>query len=188
MGGIDKEILSCKIWRSNPLKVFVTVGFERRPFDRLLMTIDNGIEEGKIPDDTFIQIGHSKYLPRICSYQRFLKFNEMEQKVKNSDIIIAHAGVGTILLCLRHNKIPILFPRDAILKEHVDNHQLEFCRIMEKQKRALVAYHSKDLFEAVSNYDLLSKTVNINSKNADNLSSYLKKILLETKTNTSIQQ
>lgn len=173
----DNKILSHKIWRTSPLKVFVTVGFERRPFDRLIMAIEHGIEERKLSSDTFIQIGHSQYLPKTCAYQRFLEFEEIERFVKNADIIIAHAGVGTILLCLNHNKIPILFPRNPKLGEHVDEHQLEFCRTMEKQKRALVAYNSKDLFESVSNYDLLSKTVNYSTNNTNSLSSYLEKIL-----------
>ncbi len=169
------------------MKVFVTVGFERRPFDRLLLTIEKGIEEGKIPSDTFIQIGHSQYLPQVCSYKRFLDFDEMEHQVKNSDIVIAHAGVGTILVCLSHNKIPILFPRDAKLREHVDDHQIEFCRIMEEQKRALVAYNSEDLFETVRNYDLLYRTVNCSCQKTENLSSFLKKILSETQIAKSIQ-
>jgi len=169
------------------LKVFVTVGFEKRPFDRLIMAIEHGIEEGMLPSDIFIQLGHSQYLPKACPYQRFLGFEEMERLVKNSDIIIAHAGVGTILLCLSHNKIPILFPRDSKLGEHVDEHQLEFCRTMEEQKRVLVAYNSKDLFESISNYDFLSKTVNHTTKNSNSLSSYLEKILSGPTTQKTIQ-
>ena len=54
------------------MKVFVTVGSEKFPFDRFLRIIDQGVKEHIIPGQTFIQTGHSHYLPRFCEWKSFL--------------------------------------------------------------------------------------------------------------------
>ena len=161
------------------MKIFVTVGFERSPFDRLIKIIDKGILEEKIPSTTFIQTGYSRYMPKNCRYLHFLEFEDMIREVKYSDIIISHGGVGTIVLCFSHNKIPILFPRDPKFQEHVDDHQLDFCRVMDKHKKVLVAYDGHTLLEAVANYHSLLGTIAHEHKkpNSNSLSLYLDNLL-----------
>ena len=140
--------------------------------------------EGKIPFTTFIQTGYSRYTPKNCRYRRFLEFEDMIREVRYSDIIISHAGVGTIVLCLSYDKIPILFPRYPEFQEHVDDHQLDFCRVMEKHKKGLVAYDGHTLLEAVTNYHSLLEMINPRYKKPDSnsLSQYLDKLLWNSTT------
>ncbi len=42
--------------------------------------------------------------------------------------MITHAGVGSILITLMNGKRPIVVPRLARFREHVDDHQLELAR------------------------------------------------------------
>ena len=137
------------------MKVFVTVGSEKFPFDRLLRVIDQSVREHIIPDETFIQMGHSHYLPRFCEWKSFLGFNEMINLVKKSEIVVAHAGVGSTLLCLSLGKIPLLFPRQSRFGEQIDNHQLDFARKMEEQAKVLAAYDKRELIYKVCNYESL---------------------------------
>lgn len=44
--------------------------------------------------------------------------------ILNADLIIAHAGVGTLLECIENKKPVFMFPRLAKLKEHRNDHQL----------------------------------------------------------------
>ena len=141
------------------MKVFVTLGFERRPFDRLLKAVDLGIQRGIIPKDTFVQTGHTSRPVLACPSVDFLDYDEMIETLRSAEIIIAHAGVGTLLQCLHLQKIPILFPRRAHGKEHVDDHQVKFARIMEERKRALVAYSSEQLFDIFSDYSSLAAEI-----------------------------
>lgn len=134
------------------MKTFVTLGFERRPFDRLLKAVDEGIASRIIPPATLVQRGYSPYTLRQCPSVPFLSYTEMRAALSAAEIIIAHAGVGTLLQCLRLNKIPILFPRSARLGEHVDDHQVIFARIMQEQKRALVAHDGEQLLEIFQGY------------------------------------
>ena len=50
----------------------------------------------------------------------------------DSDIIITHAGVGTIMECLEMGKEIIVVPRKVENLEHVNNHQEEIAFEMEK--------------------------------------------------------
>jgi UDP-N-acetylglucosamine transferase subunit ALG13 len=134
------------------VKIFVTLGFEQSPFDRLLKAIDEGIHRQFIPEATLVQKGHSQYTLRRCPSVPFLSFAEMHSALKSAEIVVSHAGVGTLLQCLHLNKIPILFPRFASQGEHVDNHQVDFARSMEEHKKALVAYDHEQLWRTVGDY------------------------------------
>jgi UDP-N-acetylglucosamine transferase subunit ALG13 len=129
------------------VRLFVTVGLEPRPFDRLLKAVDLGIERRIFPLETLVQRGHSNYAPERCPSVPFLPYDEMVRALQSAEVVIAHAGVGTLLQCLHQKKIPILYPRRARLGEHVDDHQIMFAQVIEARKRALVAYDPERLFE-----------------------------------------
>jgi UDP-N-acetylglucosamine transferase subunit ALG13 len=134
------------------MKIFVTVGFESVPFDRLLQAIDQGLKQHRFEGEVLIQKGHSRYQVRGCESQQFLGFDEVVARLKEADIVIGHAGVGTTLLCLALGKIPILFPRQSRFHEHVDDHQMRFAQKMESEGKALVAYDEDDLFSKICRY------------------------------------
>jgi UDP-N-acetylglucosamine transferase subunit ALG13 len=134
------------------MKILVTVGFESFPFDRLLQAIDRGLKQHRFEGEVFIQKGHSRYEVQGCESHQFLGFDEVVARLKEADIVIGHAGVGTTLLCLALGKIPILFPRQSRFHEHVDDHQVRFARKMESEGRALVAYDEDDLFSKICRY------------------------------------
>ena len=141
------------------MKVFVTLGFERRPFDRLIKAVDEGIQRGILPKETLVQTGHTRRSVRECPSVDFLAYSDMIEVLQSAEIIIAHAGVGTLLQCLHLRKIPILFPRRAHGKEHVDDHQVKFARVMEERKRALVAYNSEQLYNVFCDYFQLAAEI-----------------------------
>jgi UDP-N-acetylglucosamine transferase subunit ALG13 len=138
------------------MKVFVTVGFESHPFDRLLRAIDGGLERGLIAGDIFVQTGHSRYQVQYCESKPFLDYDEIMSRLREADIVVCHAGVGTTLLCLGLGKIPIVFPRQSGYHEHVDDHQIQFALKMEKLGKALVAYDENDLLSKIGRYRILA--------------------------------
>lgn len=156
--------------------IFVMVGTERFPFDRLLRAIDLGFETGKIHEEIFAQIGSSVYIPRLFKSCKFLPFNEIVKLIKESDIVVTHAGVGSVLLCLSLNKIPIAFPRFMKYGEHLDDHQLEFATQMETQQKLLVAYDEQNLLDKITNYKSLIESLNAElctETNRNNLVNFL---------------
>jgi len=134
------------------VKIFVTLGFENFSFDRLIRAIDNGARDGRISGDILIQTGYSLYPVRFCETKRFMRFDEIMSCFKNADIVVSHAGVGTTLLCLGLGKIPVIFPRRVKYREHVDDHQVQFAKMLEKRKKVLVAYDDDKLLTKISGY------------------------------------
>lgn len=137
------------------MKIFVSVGFESFSFDRLLQAIDRGIEQGLIECEVFVQAGHSRYQVRFCESKRFLDFDEVVSRLREADIVVSHAGVGTTFLCLTMGKTPILFPRQSRYHEHVDDHQIQFAQKMESQGKAHVAYDEKSLLDKIAHHGTL---------------------------------
>jgi UDP-N-acetylglucosamine--N-acetylmuramyl-(pentapeptide) pyrophosphoryl-undecaprenol N-acetylglucosamine transferase len=45
--------------------------------------------------------------------------------MRQADVVVAHAGVGTALAALEVGKCPLLVPRRKSLSEHVDDHQIQ---------------------------------------------------------------
>ncbi len=50
---------------------------------------------------------------------------ELTQAIREADVLVAHAGVGTALAALEVGKCPVLVPRRLVHGEHVDDHQTQ---------------------------------------------------------------
>lgn len=63
--------------------------------------------------------------------------HELEQAMREADVVIAHAGTGTALTSLRMGKRPILVPRDSSHGQHIDNHQFQTAALLDNMGLAL---------------------------------------------------
>jgi UDP-N-acetylglucosamine--N-acetylmuramyl-(pentapeptide) pyrophosphoryl-undecaprenol N-acetylglucosamine transferase len=50
---------------------------------------------------------------------------ELMQAIREADVLVAHAGVGTALAAFEVGKCPVLVPRRLVHGEHVDDHQTQ---------------------------------------------------------------
>jgi len=108
--------------------IFVTIG-GFRAFDRLVCQMDR--IAGEVEDRVIMQIGFTEYEPMNCEWRRFMSRTEMEEACAGARLIIAHAGTGSILTALEHNKPLVLVPRLKAFAEVFDDHQMEIAREME---------------------------------------------------------
>lgn len=121
-------------------------------FSRFLKIIDELCEENILDGSEIIaQIGENKYSPRNYKAFDFLSHDEYEMYMKNADYIITHAGVGSVLPPLKLKKRIILFPRIAILGEHLDEHQSELAYLFEHEGYVLVAKDKEELASCIKN-------------------------------------
>ena len=118
--------------------VFVSVGTERFPFDRLVRAVDEMAGQ-RHDEPIFVQTGHSTYQPRWCQWARFLPYQELVKRIGEARMVVSHAGAGSMLLCMRVGKIPIVVPRRKRFGEHVDDHQLELAARMAQLGRVVLA-------------------------------------------------
>lgn len=145
--------------------IFVTVGTHEQPFDRLIKAMDQLKEQNIIKEDVFIQIGHSLYKPKFCDWVKFIDFSEMKERMANAKIIITHGGPTSILFALHNGKIPIVVPRQKKFKEHVDNHQVSFCKKLDEQRKIIPIFDVEYIADRIQRYKGIIQDLEINKSN-----------------------
>lgn len=134
--------------------IFVTVGTQL-PFDRLIVAVDEWASCNHCVD-ILAQIGPSHYTPRYIQYLDFLSADEIGKIARKSDLIISHAGMGSILLALSHRKPIIIMPRRCSLRETRNDHQLATAKIFTGKPGVYVAWHEINVKELLDKRQLLS--------------------------------
>jgi UDP-N-acetylglucosamine transferase subunit ALG13 len=109
--------------------VFVTVGTDHHPFDRLVRWVDHWLARkppGR-PVRCLIQSGTSQP-PQMTEYDQYFGYQQMETFLSEASAVVCHGGPGSVMMCRLAGKRPIVVPRRHDLGEHVDDHQLAFAR------------------------------------------------------------
>lgn len=113
--------------------IFVTLGTQDKPFTRLLKKLDEMIEKGIICDDEIIvQAGCTKYKSPHMTIISYIDMGEFNSYIEKSDLIIAHAGVGTIINSINHGKKVLTVARRKKYGEHENDHQVEITQKFEQ--------------------------------------------------------
>lgn len=137
--------------------IFVTVGTHEQGMDRLLIELDRLIENKLINSEVIAQIGYSEYKPKHYQYSELISYEEMDELVKKADIVITHGGPGSIFHAIQYKKVPIVVPRNPLYNEHVDDHQILFCKRLEGNGKILAVYDIESLNSVIENYEELNK-------------------------------
>ena len=112
--------------------IFVTVGNDFHDFSRLIRQVD---EIGPhMPSEIVIQRGHSQYLPRHAKHFDFVPIETATEYIKQSELVISHAGIGTIILCKQYGIPLIIVPRRKKYCEHINDHQIEIAQMLEQRR------------------------------------------------------
>ncbi|MCD7765521.1 MAG: multidrug MFS transporter [Lachnospiraceae bacterium] len=107
-----------------------------------------------IEETVIIQKGYSTYIPESCEYKDFFPYEEMLSLVKRARIIITHGGPSSFIMPLQIGKIPIVVPRRKAFDEHINDHQLIFCKaVAERQGNISVIENVDKLQETIEKYD-----------------------------------
>jgi UDP-N-acetylglucosamine transferase subunit ALG13 len=107
------------------MRLFVTVGNALVPFDRMLRMVDQAIASTGLNISGVCQHGTSTFLPRALDPRPSLSRTEFDAELALAEVVIAHAGVGTLWSAIRCGHRPLVVPRRVALGEHVNDHQLE---------------------------------------------------------------
>lgn len=132
--------------------IFVTVGTHEQQFNRLVEYMDKWAETHD--EEVIIQTGFSTYKPVKAKWQKLFGYKEMCQNVEDARIVITHGGPSSFIAPLQIGKIPIVIPRHKEFDEHVNDHQVDFCReVAERQKNIIVLEDIEQLGEIIKNYE-----------------------------------
>lgn len=108
--------------------IFVTVGTNEAPFDRLL----RALADLRLGEPCVVQCGASAVRPLGARCVDFLPFDDVAAYVREARLVICHAGVGSVMVALMNGKRPVVVPRLRRFGEAVDDHQLAFARRFEQ--------------------------------------------------------
>ncbi len=131
--------------------IFVTVGTQLA-FDRMISAIDEWAGSG-CHDEVFAQIGDSLLTPRNIDWVPSLDQPTFKVRIRESSLIVSHAGMGTILMALELGKPLIVMPRRAELGEHRNDHQLATARELHQRGLITVADDAEDLIRQMDEID-----------------------------------
>lgn len=127
------------------IKLFVALGTQKFPFDRLVKAINGLIESGDYkPEEIVLQSMRNDVKP-LCTNLGIIPHDQFNKWMSEAEVVIVHAGVNSILSCMSMNKPFIIVPRNKKFGEHVDYHQFEIARLMETKFNVLVLRDVKDL-------------------------------------------
>lgn len=141
--------------------IFVTVGTHEQPFNRLVKKVDELVSEGSIKEHVVVQTGFSTYEPKNCEWHKMMSFEEMQRCLKDARIVITHGGPSSFIEALQFGKVPIVVPRREEYNEHVNDHQVDFTKLIEDRMNNIIpVYDINQLFETIENYDVIIKNKN----------------------------
>ena len=134
--------------------IFVTVGTHEQPFDRLIKYVDELKARGVIKEEVIIQTGFSTYIPQHCTWSKLVPYKDMVKYVNEARIVITHGGPATFIMPLQVGKTPIVVPRQKKFGEHVNDHQLEFARaVQRRQGNLIVVENIEGMEKVIMNYE-----------------------------------
>jgi UDP-N-acetylglucosamine transferase subunit ALG13 len=140
--------------------IFLTVGSEL-PFNRLVQAVDQWCDINK-DIDVFGQIGDpgpSGYLPRYFKWREFIPPDEYRRRYDEAELIISHAGMGSIITALVKAKPILVLPRRAILRETRNDHQIATVQYFAQRNGVLVAKDESMVVSLMDEWEMLRMSI-----------------------------
>ena len=132
--------------------IFVTVGTHEQQFNRLVECMDGYAAKHK--EKVIIQTGFSTYEPKHCEWSKLYPCQKMVELVGEARIVITHGGPSSFIMPLQIGKTPIVVPRMKDFDEHVNNHQVNFCRQVAERMGTIIEVEDMDeLVRVIDGYD-----------------------------------
>ena len=111
--------------------IYVTIGTMHLPFARLIRKMD---EIARATDEKIVvQTGLDNLLPEHCEHFDFKAREEVEAIQREARVIVAHAGIGSVIDALKAGRPLVVVPRLKRFGEHNNDHQLDLAGAVERR-------------------------------------------------------
>jgi UDP-N-acetylglucosamine transferase subunit ALG13 len=124
--------------------IFLTIGTTHL-FDRLVRAVDEVVSNKMIDEEIFGQVGKGGYRPKHFESTEILDKIQFDQYFRQSNMIISHAGMGSITMALNLLKPILVVPRLKKYNEIVNDHQTTTAKKFEQLGHVVALYQLKDL-------------------------------------------
>ena len=151
--------------------ILICVGASEFQMNRLLEYVDELCDEKLIEGkDVIAQSGVSDYQPRNYKAFSLIAREDFQKYVSDADVIITHAGTGSVIPPLKQGKKIIVFPRREMYHEHIDDHQLELADVFTSNGYTLCATSKEELKKCLEEIsDFVPKTFVSGKGNIDKI-------------------
>jgi UDP-N-acetylglucosamine transferase subunit ALG13 len=126
--------------------IFLTVGTQL-PFDRLVKALDSWAgARGR--SDIFGQIadpGPEGYRPKNFPFTANVPPADFQQRCRDAALIVAHAGMGSLITAMTFGKPILVMPRRGHLNEHRNDHQFATAEKLGNRPGVAVALDEAEL-------------------------------------------
>ncbi|WP_295891652.1 glycosyltransferase [uncultured Vibrio sp.] len=102
--------------------IFATVG-SQMPFDRMMKVIDEWAKETQ-RSDIVAQVGNTQAQFQNLGCHVGFTPSEYQRQIEKAEVVIGHAGMGTILTCLELGKPLLIMAREGVRRETRNDHQI----------------------------------------------------------------
>ncbi len=157
--------------------VFVTTGTQL-PFKRMIDIVDNwAATEPNV--NVIAQTANSTESYEHITTVDFLSPDKYEEYTTTADVIVGHAGMGTIITGFEKNKPVILMARKFIHGEHRNDHQQSTVNKFDGIKGIYTANDESELNDLLLRYKELECASDANIESRTTLIGYLKNVIAE---------
>jgi UDP-N-acetylglucosamine transferase subunit ALG13 len=119
------------------------------PFDRLVQAMDLWAQKHH-ECNVVAQIGRSRLEPQYMEWYPMIESTEYLEHFCSSDVVVAHAGMGTFITAFEHHKPLVMLPRKAELQEHTSDHQIATAKWLQEFPGIEVIYEIDGIDDAIS--------------------------------------
>lgn len=129
------------------LLIVCTLGTHPQPFDRVLDWLLPVIDD----EELVVQHGATEKRSgaRRVRWHQFLDYDELAELIRTADVVVSHAGVGSLMTAIGLGSVPVAIPRSQAEGEHVDDHQLEIVSELERSEYVIPCLRPGDLPRAL---------------------------------------
>ncbi len=133
------------------MRIFVTVGAQM-PFDRLIAAMD-AWAAAHPAHEVLAQIGDGA-APRHLNATRMLSPAELGRAFDDADLVVGHAGTGTLFAALERGTPIVVLPRRAARMETRNDHQVATAARFAARGGVSVAWEEDELPARIAEVDL----------------------------------
>lgn len=155
--------------------ILVLLGTFDIEFSRPLYELEKLCSTGSLTEEIVVQNGHTKFDSPYFKMMPFIDPVKLNSLYNAADLIITHAGTGSILKGVKLGKKVIAIARLKKYSEHVDDHQLEILNEFTRLGYIIPWNESDSLYSILLNVDLY--ILNRYTSNKENVINYLKEYI-----------
>lgn len=130
---------------------------------RLVKTLNAMRASGAVKEAIVVQTAASHSDIRYLTVHPILPHRELTRLIADAEVVISHAGPGSLAAIRLAGKVAVVVPRSAVHGEHVDNHQELYARRLADVPGYIVLNDLNNLAEAMER----ARAARISAANAD---------------------